>query len=234
VISVEADVWLVNGTLYIGHDVQSLTPHRTFDGLYIQPLVQILENANPTTPFTEQAGPQPQLGVFDRDGTQTLYLFVDVKTDGQETWPFVVSALQPLRDRGWLTKVNGSTITGGPITVVGTGNTPLDQLTNVTSRDVFFDGPLGALTAEFTPSLSPVASGDFAALVGWDGRTPANDLTIKIIAGEIQRAHDAGVKTRYWNTPLYPIYARDAVWQAVMGQGSDLLNADDLEAAADF
>lgn len=114
------------------------------------------------------------------------------------------------------------------------GNTPLDQLTNVTSRDVFFDGPLGALTAEFTPSLSPVASGDFAALVGWDGRTPANDLTIKIIAGQIQRAHDAGVKTRYWNTPLYPIYARDAVWQAVMGQGSDLLNADDLEAAADF
>jgi hypothetical protein len=59
VISVEADVWLVNGTLYIGHDVQSLTPNRTFDGLYIQPLVEILTNANPDTPFTEQAGTQP-------------------------------------------------------------------------------------------------------------------------------------------------------------------------------
>jgi hypothetical protein len=62
---VEADVWLVNGTLYIGHDIQSLTPNRTFDGLYIQPLVEILENANPTTSFTEQAGPQPQLYSFD-------------------------------------------------------------------------------------------------------------------------------------------------------------------------
>jgi hypothetical protein len=114
------------------------------------------------------------------------------------------------------------------------GNTPLNQLTNLTSRDVFFDGPLGALSAEFTPNLSPIASGDFAALVGWDGRIPANDSIIQIIAGQIQQAHDAGVMTRYWDTPLYPIYARDAVWQTVLGQGSDLLNADDLEAAAEI
>ena len=53
VISVEADVWLVNGTLYIGHEVQALTPNRTFDGLYIEPLVQILKNSNPITPFTQ-------------------------------------------------------------------------------------------------------------------------------------------------------------------------------------
>ena len=53
VISVEADVWLVNGTLYIGHEVQALNPNRTFDGLYIEPLVQILTNSNPITPFTQ-------------------------------------------------------------------------------------------------------------------------------------------------------------------------------------
>ena len=60
-------------------------------------------------------------GVFDRDGTQTLYLFVDVKTEGTTTWPAVVDALEPLRSKGWLTKVDGSTLTKGPITVVGTG-----------------------------------------------------------------------------------------------------------------
>jgi hypothetical protein len=51
---VEADVWLVNGTLYIGHEVQALTPNRTFDGLYIEPLVNILTNSNPKTAFTQQ------------------------------------------------------------------------------------------------------------------------------------------------------------------------------------
>jgi len=52
VVSVEADVWFVNGTLYIGHELEALTPNRTFDGLYIQPLVEIISNANPDTPFT--------------------------------------------------------------------------------------------------------------------------------------------------------------------------------------
>lgn len=35
-------------------------------------------------------------GVFDTDGGQTLYLFVDLKTDGASTWPVVLKALEPL------------------------------------------------------------------------------------------------------------------------------------------
>lgn len=48
----EADVWLINGTLFIGHELESLTPNRTFDGMYVQPLVSILDLQNPITPFT--------------------------------------------------------------------------------------------------------------------------------------------------------------------------------------
>jgi len=69
----------------------------------------------------ESCGIADNRGVFDRDGTQTLYLFVDVKTDGQSTWPYVIQALQPLRAKGWLTSVEGTTVTNGAITVVGTG-----------------------------------------------------------------------------------------------------------------
>jgi hypothetical protein len=59
VISVEADVWLINGTLYIGHEVQALTANRTFNGLYIDPLLQILTNSNPVTLFTEMVNLAP-------------------------------------------------------------------------------------------------------------------------------------------------------------------------------
>lgn len=52
VASVEADVWLVNGTLMIGHEVAALTKDRTFDSLYIQPLLTIINNENPKDPFT--------------------------------------------------------------------------------------------------------------------------------------------------------------------------------------
>ena len=104
----------------------------------------------------------------------------------------------------------------------------------MTSRDVFFDAPLGNLNSTYTPSLSPIASGDFATLVNWDGRTPANDTIKQKIAAQVKQAHDAGLMTRYWDTPLYPIYARDAVFRAVLEQGSDLLNADDLKAASEY
>jgi hypothetical protein len=102
------------------------------------------------------------------------------------------------------------------------------------SRDAFFDAPLGELDAKFTPSISPIASGDYGTLIGWDGRTPVNDTIQQKIASYIQHAHDAGLLTRFWDTPLYPIYARNAVWKALLQQGSDLLNADDLAAAVNF
>jgi hypothetical protein len=114
------------------------------------------------------------------------------------------------------------------------GNTPLDQLVNQPNRDVFFDAPLGNLNETFTPSLSPIASGDFGSLVGWDGRTSANDTIRQKLSAQIEQAHEAGLMTRYWDTPLYPIYARDAVFQLLLEEGSDILNADDLEAAANF
>jgi len=70
-------------------------------------------------------------------------LLVDLKTGGEETWPWVLAQLEPLRERGWLTFVENGTVNYRPITVVGTGNTPFDILTqNSTYRDAFFDAPL--------------------------------------------------------------------------------------------
>lgn len=36
----------------VGHEIQALTPARTLDSLYVQPLLQILERQNPKTQFT--------------------------------------------------------------------------------------------------------------------------------------------------------------------------------------
>jgi hypothetical protein len=110
----------------------------------------------------------------------------------------------------------------------------LSQLVGNTTRDVFFDGPLGQLNSTFTPGLSPIASGDFEVLVGWDGKTPANDTVRQTITAQIQQAHAVGILTRYYDTPLYPIYARDAVFQTLLELESDLLNGDDLESCANF
>ena len=93
-VSVEADVWLYNGTLYIGHEQGALTTARTFESLYINPILDTLHRQNPTKSSFLTA--PTHNGVFDTNGAQTLYLFVDVKTPGNTTWPYVVKALEPL------------------------------------------------------------------------------------------------------------------------------------------
>lgn len=93
-----------------------------------------------------------------------------MKTDGAQTFPYAAAALQPLRDAGYLTTVTANgTLIPGPVTVMGTGNTPLNLVQGVLPRDVFYDAPLPTLGTTFsniTALVSPIASTDFATSFG--------------------------------------------------------------------
>ncbi|KAL4787907.1 PLC-like phosphodiesterase [Aspergillus varians] len=144
-IGVEADVWLSNDELLVGHSVASLKPSRTLQSMYIDPLMQILQRQNPITHLHPDLD-QPRNGVFDTDPSQPLILLIDFKSDGEESWDHVYSQLNPLRKSGYLTYYNGSHVVNGPITVVGTGNAPFNRIAeNTTYRDIFFDAPLNRL-----------------------------------------------------------------------------------------
>ncbi|KAH8887224.1 hypothetical protein GQ53DRAFT_809236 [Thozetella sp. PMI_491] len=233
-ISVEADVWLYNGTLYVGHEQSALTSTRTFDSLYIQPILKVLHAQNPNSSFVSGA---TKNGVYDTSAGQTLYLFVDVKTDGPITWPYVVKALAPLRTAGYLSTVNGNTTTSGPVTVVGTGNTPLDQVQGVSPRDFFWDAPIPTLNSTFsniTKEISPIASTDFAVQFGSNVTGAFDDSQLALLKSQVAVAHGKGIKVRYWDQPGWPVSTRDAIWKILWDAGVDLLNVDDLEAAANF
>lgn len=138
-------------------------------------------------------------GVFDVSLAQTLYLFVDLKTPGSETWPYVVQALAPLRSLGYLSVVNDSAITPGPVTVIGTGNTPIDLIRPVHARDYFYDGPLLSLDAEdITPAISPIASAQLVIAVGEVcGGGGLNETQKKEIKRQVEGAHRRGIMARY-------------------------------------
>lgn len=142
---VEADVWLFSEELLVGHNTAALSKNRTFRSLYVDPLVKILDDQNPSTAYTRDS--KEIHGVFDEDPSQTLVLLVDFKTDGPTLFPYVESQLSALREKKYLTYFNGKSIIKGAVTVVGTGNTPFQLLTaNTTYRDIFFDAPLDKLT----------------------------------------------------------------------------------------
>ncbi|KAL2819121.1 PLC-like phosphodiesterase [Aspergillus granulosus] len=156
-VGVEADVWLFDDELYVGHSRSSLTPSRTLRSMYIDPLMRIIERQNPITHYNPVLD-EPRNGVFDTNPSQSLIFLIDFKTSGEETWDYVVAQLTPLRESGYLTYYNGTDIINGPITVVGTGNTPFNRVTeNSKYRDIFFDAPLDRLVDKVDRIEPPAA-----------------------------------------------------------------------------
>ncbi|KII85730.1 hypothetical protein PLICRDRAFT_178761 [Plicaturopsis crispa FD-325 SS-3] len=236
VSSVEADVWLVDGDLLVGHELAALTKNRTFRSLYVDPLKKIIDGQNPKTPFT--ANQTSVNGVFDTSSGTSLQLLVDMKTDGNATLPVVLRQLASLRDAGYLTTYHttNATLNASAITVVGTGNTPLAGIRALSpARDIFFDAPLDTLAAtDIDASISPLASTDYSGAVGWSGIGDIGAAQAANVARLVGDAHARGIKARFWDTPGWPVGARDAVWKALAERGADWLNADDLEAASEF
>jgi hypothetical protein len=258
---VEADVWLVDEELYVGHSRSAITPNRTLHSLYIDPLVDLLGKQNPVTKYHPTIDHPPQ-GVFDTDPDQTMVLLIDFKTDGPLTWPYVVSNLSPLRDRGYLSYYNGAEVVRGPITVVATGNAPFDILTaNSTYRDIFYDAPLDQLAEEKPPpnrrkglrkthgegrSSPPIvvdkpdpynatnsyyASVSYKKSIGYPWHFQVTFKQLEHIRAQIAGAQRRGLKVRYWDTPSWPRSLRNHIWSILEREGVDYLNTDDLKSA---
>jgi len=241
-VSVEADVWLINGTLHVGHELSALTRERTLQSLYLDPIMDTLRRQNPTTAFV--SGSETHNGVFDTSSGQTLYLWIDLKTDGESTLPAVLSALEPLQQAGYLTTTDGETVTKRAVTAIGTGNTPqsyflpTDPASASDPRFIFFDAQLATLNdsanAGITPVITPIASARFSSQVGDVRKEGLNETQVGILREQIQYAESKGIGSRYWDTPGWPIGTRNAVWRTLVDEGVALLNVDDLEGAAEF
>jgi hypothetical protein len=235
-ISVEADIWKSRGPdnapaddLFVGHDVKALRGDRTLNSLYIDPLIYVLEYQN------KGSASGSTVGVFDTNVNQTLVLLLDFKTGGAETWPLVQQHLQPLRDRGWLTKWNSTSHsrTLAPITVVATGNALLESILQLPTQDVFFDAPLDQLdkTNSYTAENSYFASVSMGKAVGKVPFGGLNGGQISTVSKQAMVAQEKGLVSRYWDTPSWPLSTRNKIWETLVDQGVGLLNVDSLETA---
>lgn len=224
-------------TTQVGHETSALTTARTFSALYIQPILDTLRRQNPATPFVSEP---TKNGVFDTSAGQTLYLWIDLKTSADATFPAVRTALEPLRAAGYLTTYYpaNATLSAGAVTVIGTGNTRLADVldADVDARDVFYDAPLDGLPDEVSgPEVAPIASTQFAGQFEAGAGGPAlNESALGVLRGQVSEAHARGIGARYWDTPGWPVGTRNAVWRTLLDEGVDLLNVDDLEGAAAF
>ena len=236
-VGVEADIWVRHDgndkeVLLVGHSSRSLTPQRTLNNLYLDPLLQILENQNKLGVYEDPQNQTRPVGVFETHPNESVILLLDFKSSSADLFPVVLDALEPLRSKGYLTTYTNNTLTPGPLTIVASGNAQYsDVISNTTYRDVFFDAPLVSISdAKYNTTNSYYASASLKKAVGylWGGKFSSKQL--QIVKEQIKAASDKGLKARYWNTIGWPIPWRDYVWKTLMEEGTGMLNVDDLES----
>jgi hypothetical protein len=205
--SVEADVWLVDGELYLGHDGPDLT--RTLRGRYLEPLAQR---------FRADGG-----SLYPHwDGT--LRLLIDVKSDGSAAWP--VLERQLARYPELMTTYRQGRVHEGAVTAVVSGNRDLPAMQSATTRRSFYDGRLSDLGKGISPDLMPLVSNNWSA-IGYTGG-PFTDAHRAALRSAVDRAHAEGYEIRFWATPDAPGATRDTVWAEELAADVDVYNTDDL------
>ncbi|KAL8951491.1 MAG: hypothetical protein Q9222_002545 [Ikaeria aurantiellina] len=238
---VEADVWLDDGKLLVGHSRRSLKESRSLQSLYINPLASILSRQNsvaaPSSGMADCTN-----GIFDMNPNTTLALLIDIKTDGLASLQEVSKSLEPLRLRQCLTHFDGSRLVSRPITVVVTGNAPFSFITSQdnSSRDIFFDAPLDQLWGEDLPTGVPkyqlensfYASVSMKDAIGAPWLGVLSPAQVNVLRGQIQAAKQRGLKARYWDTPGWPIGLRNHIWDVLQKEGVGMLNVDELTDAS--
>ena len=84
----------------------------------------------------------------------------------------------------------------------------------------------------FNKSTSYYASTSFSSAVGFVWLRHLSPRQMNIIRGQIRGTKRRGLKARNWDTPAWPTALRNHVWHVLMKEGADVLNVDDLKAAA--
>ncbi|RVD86089.1 uncharacterized protein DFL_004383 [Arthrobotrys flagrans] len=243
-MSVEADVWVKDGQLLVGHDEISLTRERTLRSLYIDPIMDTLRKMNPDTEFSKGT----KCGLFGMWCPQTFHLAVDFKSPAEEVLPLLLKDLAPLREGGFLTEYNGEEKIERAITVSVGGTAVYENVIagQKLPRNHFVVAPIleiGTLDEQRHPDGSFVydnttslfAQAHFNAAVGlpfeyvWGEVTAEHTARLKEL---VQNARARGMGSTFWGSPNWPVGARNSAWKALVEAGVSLIYADDLQAAA--
>lgn len=212
-ISVEVDVHLIDGELFVYHDSpNALDPERTLERLYLKPLEEHIRLNN---------------GVVYPGHQSPFYLMIDFKTAAGPTYEKLKLALSSYRSM--LSVAANREARSGPVKVLISGNRPVNEVLADASKPAGLDGRPEDLQREIPHGMMPVVSDHYANFLSWDGKGQVDANELGSLQDFIRNAHAQHKKVRLWGAPDTP-----ETWKFLLDQGVDLINTDRLEAFRAF
>lgn len=215
--SVEADIFLEDGELRLGHDRHELKAGHTLQKLYLEPLRQRMEEgllASQQSPF---------------------FLWIDVKADGEKVYDELRRVL-PLYGAMLSSYENGQ-VQQRAVTIVLSGALAggragqMMQTKGDAVRYAFVDGRFADL---ITPELPPTHlltffSDSYRLHFKWNGAGQMPPDERSRLRDMVAQAHARDLLFRLWATPDTP-----QMWSELLDAGADLINTDDLPGLRRF
>lgn len=206
--SVEADIFLVDGQLLVGHTKRQLRPERTLQSLYLRPLRdRAMANG----------------GRIHKDGPE-FSLLVDIKTEAAPTFAALAKALTEYADI--LTISHKDQLEIRAVRVVISGNRAMEAIAAWEPRLAGIDGRAEHLGTDMDATVMPWISENWSKHFAWRGQGPLTEADRIKLADFVERAHRRGRRVRFWGAPDSALS-----WQVQWDARVDLINTDRL---ADF
>lgn len=209
-VSIEADIFLVDDQLLVAHHLKNTKPERTLESLYLQPLHQR----------------------FQKDGCIladdcTLTLLVDIKSSAEATYAVLERQLARYADMLSFTK--DDQFQQRSVTVIVSGNRPVQAIASSNPRYAGIDGRLDDLNQQSPTSLYPLVSDNWRLHFKYRGQGEMPQAERDKLREAVGQAKSQGKRLRFWATPESP-----ELWQELLDAEVDLIGTDQLTRLHDW
>jgi alkaline phosphatase len=206
--SIEADVFLKKGVLYVAHDTTEIRPEATLTKVYLDPLAR----------FYVKNGNQPY-----KNPSLTLQLVIDIKED------HIKVLAQLMQDLKAYNNIFNSATNKKAIKLVVSGDMPTPAMFKNFPDYISFDGrPAIPYTPDQLKRIAMISQ-DLKVFTEWNGKgTPTKPDEAKMRSA-VEQAHQMGKPFRFWATQDSP-----NTWIVLQELGADWINTDHPDQLAAF
>jgi len=173
--SIEADIFLEHGKLFVAHDTTELKQHRTLKAWYLDPLLNAVRKHN---------------GYAYADSAAPLQMLIDIKTDSIHTLDVLINLLKHFPE-----------LISGKINWVITGSRPAAELFTHYPSFIFFDGRSDVTYNEEEMTHIAMMSADLKNYASWTGQGMIPLQEKRILKKEIDKVHRVHKHIRFWDAP---------------------------------
>jgi hypothetical protein len=203
-VSIEADVFFKDGELLVGHSEQELSEGKTLKQLYLQPLFDYYNQLD--------------------SNKRSIILMIDIKNEPEACYAELRKECKPYHNM--LSHYANGKIIKQSVTVVLSGNQPLQSIKKDTQRYAFLDGQFADLDQNISNQLMPLISDDWQAYFNWNGAGTIPDDEYVKLTDWVHKCHAEGKMIRFWGIPGAGDLASN-FWQLFHTVGVDLIGTDD-------